>query len=314
MTASRIVVLGGTGFVGRHLVPRLVADGHRVTVLSRNREQHRELAVVPGAEVLSCAVYDRAALAAHLRGASAAVNLVGILNERGFGGAGFRRAHVELTATLIAACREAGVPRLLQMSALGAGRGISYYLRTRGEAEALVRESGLVWTLFRPSVIFGEDDGLFFRFASLLKFTPVLPLARAGTRFAPVFVGDVAEAFARAARDPRTAGQVYELGGPQVMTLAEIVRETARLLGLRRLVVPLPAPLGRLQAAAMDWVPGKPFSSDNWHSLALDSVPAQDGLRALSITPTAVDAVMPYLLGGRGRQSRLDRYRQRRAV
>jgi NADH dehydrogenase len=313
MNPRNIVILGGTGFVGRHLVPRLTAQGHRVTVLSRNREKHPELRVLPHARVLNARVYDCEELARHLQGADVAINLVGILNERGRSGAGFRRAHVELTATLIRACREAGVRRLLQMSALNAGLGRSHYLRTRGEAEALVKDSGLHWTLFQPSVIFGHGDGLFTRFATLLRLSPVLPLARAGARFAPVFVGDVCQGFVRAVAERETIARTYPMGGPEVMTLAEIVRYTARHLGLKRLIVPLPDLLGRLQALAFDFVPGKPFSTDNYLSLLLDSVPQEDGLKALGITPTPVAAIVPAYLRGLSRQTRLDGYRRYRS-
>ncbi|HET9483499.1 MAG TPA: complex I NDUFA9 subunit family protein [Xanthomonadales bacterium] len=308
-----IVILGGTGFVGCHVAARLVADGHRVKVLSRNRDLKREVSVLPGVDVVNCNVHDRVALARELAGADAAVNLVGILNEAGFSGKGFQRAHVDLTQHVVDACREQRVPRLLQMSALNAGRGDSHYLRTRGEAEAVVERSGLQWTIFRPSVIFGPEDGLFFRFATLLKLMPVLPLARAGTRFAPVYVGDVAAAFARAIADRGTIGRHYELGGPRVMTLAEIVRYARDVLGLKRAIVPLPDALGRLQALAMDLVPGKPFSSDNFRSLALDSVPREDGLAALGIAATPVETIVPFMLGDAGHQRRLDRFRSRAA-
>ncbi len=312
MSQPRIVVLGGTGFVGRHLVAALAREGYAVSVLSRNAQVHPALNVLPGVSVESAAVFDRDALAGRLRGAVAAINLVGILNEPGFSGAGFRRAHLDLTNALIAGCREAGVRRLLQMSALNAGRGRSHYLQTRGEAEQKVRDSGLDWTIFQPSVIFGPGDGLFFRFATLLDLAPVLPLAKPGAKFAPVYVGDVVQAFVRALRDPASIGQTYELYGPEVLTLKQIVEYTARWRGLRRLVLPLPDALGRLQALAFDFVPGKPFSSDNWKSLQIDSVGGIDGLYRLGIERTPIDRVMPALLARRGRQSRLDGFRAAR--
>jgi NADH dehydrogenase len=311
MKPSRIVILGGTGFVGSHLVPRLAAQGLQITVLSRNRERHRELAVLPTVRVVSANVYDPKTLAAHFAGA--VINLVGILNERGFDGSGFRRAHVELTRLVIDAMKAAGVARLLQMSSLRAGEGESWYLKTRGEAEALVRASGLDWTIFRPSVIFGRGDGLFFRFAALLRLAPVMPLARAEARFAPVFVGDVCAAFEKALADRSTIGQVYELGGPDVVTLREIVAMTRDALGLRRLIVGLPDPLGKLQAAVFGLVPGKPLSLDNFRSLALDSVPSRDGLAGLGIRPTPMAAVVPRMLRGEdGKQDELDAYRRTR--
>lgn len=313
MKPTRIVILGGTGFVGSHLVPRLAAQGLHVTVLSRNRERHRELAVLPTVRVVSANVYDPKTLAAQFAGADAVINLVGILNERGFDGSGFRRAHVELTRLVIEAMKAATVSRLLQMSSLRAGEGESWYLKTRGEAEALVRASGLDWTIFRPSVIFGRGDGLFFRFAALLRLAPVTPLARAGARFAPVFVGDVCAAFEKALADRSTIGQVYELGGPDVVTLREIVTMTRDALGLRRLIVGLPDPLGKLQAAIFGLVPGKPLSLDNFRSLALDSVPSRDGLAELGIRPTPMAAVVPRLLRGEdGKQDELDAFRRSR--
>jgi len=313
MKPARIVVLGGTGFVGSHLIPRLASQGLSITVLSRNRERHRELAVLPTVRVVSANVYDPNVLAAHFKGTDAVINLVGILNESGFDGAGFRRAHVELTRLVIDAMKAAGVSRLLQMSALRAGEGESWYLKTRGEAEAQVKASGLDWTIFRPSVIFGRGDGLFNRFATLLKLSPVLPLARAEARFAPVYVGDVCAAFERALADRATIGQIYELGGPEVVTLREIVTMTRDALGLSRLIVGLPDPLGKLQAAIFGLVPGKPLSLDNFRSLLLDSVPKRDGLAELGIQPTPMAAIVPRMLRGEdGKQDELDAYRRSR--
>ena len=312
MMRQHIVLLGGTGFVGQNLAARLAADGHRVTVLSRNHTRRREVGLLPNVRVVTCDVYSETALARLLDGADAAINLVGILNEPGRGGGGFNRAHVELTATLIAACKIAGVTRLLQMSALNAGRGRSHYLRTRGEAEELVKNSGLRWTIFEPSVIFGPGDGLFTRFADLLRIAPVLPLARPRAKFAPVYIGDVVEAFVRALKDKHTIGQTYELYGPDTMTLEELVKYTARHLRLKRVIVPLPDAVGRLQGLAMDFVPGKPFSTDNYLSLQMDSVGGIDGLYRLGIPRTSIDAVMPGLLGAGGRQGRLKHYRAAR--
>lgn len=313
MKPQKIVVLGGTGFVGSHLVPRLATQGLAVTVLSRNRERHRELSVLPTVRVLSADVYDPKVLAAHFRGADAVINLVGILNEPGFDGSGFRRAHVELTRLAIEAMNAAGVPRLLQMSSLRAGEGESWYLKTRGEAEAAVKGSGLDWTIFRPSVIFGRGDGLFNRFATLLKLAPVMPLARASARFAPVYVGDVCQAFERALVDRATIGQTYEVGGPDTVTLREVVEMTRDALGLSRLVVGLPDPIGKLQAAVFGLVPGKPLSLDNFRSLLLDSVPRHDGLAELGIRPTPMIAIVPRMLRGEdGKQDELDAYRRSR--
>lgn len=310
MSAKRIVILGGTGFVGRHLIPRLCIEGYEIIVLTRNRGAHLERWLPPGADLHDCDVYDRAALARALKGADAAINLVGVLNESGRSGHGFQHAHVDLTTSLVAACRETGVKRLLQMSALNAGRGQSHYLRTRGEAEAVVKASHLDWTIFQPSVIFGRDDGLLTRFRDLLRLAPVLPLARAESKFAPVYIGDVVEAFVRALRDRATFRQVYELYGPEIYTLKKLVRNIARTMGWRRIVLPLPDALGWAQAVVAELIPGKPFSRDNFRSLATDSVGGIDGLHRLGIEPVALSARMQGLLGRSDTlQKRLNRYR-----
>jgi uncharacterized protein YbjT (DUF2867 family) len=313
MSQLKIVVLGGSGFVGRLLVKQLAEQGRRLTVLSRNLSSHLDRLLPPGVTLREMDVYDSEALRQALAGADAVVNLVGILNESGDDGSGFRHAHVELTRRVIDACKVNGVRRLLQMSSLNAGRGSSHYLHSRGEAEAAVKASGLEWTIFEPSVIFGTGDGLFSRFAALIKYPPVLPLACADAKFAPVYVGDVVEAFSRSLRDRSTIGEVYELYGPDVFTLKQIVQMTARQLGLKRLLIPLPDVLGRIQGLVCDFVPGKPFSSDNFRSLQTDSVGGIDGLHRLGIVPTRVAQVLPDLLGNSDdRQTRLARYRAAR--
>ena len=311
MAAQQLVILGGTGFVGSHLVPRLIADGHRIVLLSRNREQHRELGVLPGVSVRSASVYDDDALCRHLAGADAVINLVGILNPRGRHT--FQRAHVELTRRLIAACHASGVSRLHQMSSLKAGQGLSHYLKTRGEAETLVKASALDWTIYQPSVIFGAGDGLVSRFAALLRRIPVLPLARAQARMAPTFVGDVAEAIARCVgSDKLGQRRSFELYGPEVLTLGEIVRKIRAAAGLRTPIIALPDSLGRLQAQFAELLPGKPFSLDNFRSLRTDSVGKTDGYAALGIVPQPFSAWLPVLLDEPPRQRRLSAARSLR--
>jgi NADH dehydrogenase len=310
MKILRIVVLGGSGFIGRVLCARLLREGHVVRLLSRNLAAHAERLLPPGLDLRQVDVYDPDELRAAFAGADAVVNLVGILNESGDNGRGFRRAHVELTKLVIAAMQLAGVRRLLQMSSLNAGRGSSHYLKSRGEAEAAVRASGLDWTIFEPSVVFGPGDGLFSRFGALLKRLPVLPLACPDAKFAPVYVGDVVEAMARSLHERAAIGETYELYGPEVYSLREIVQMSARQLGLRRLILPLPSLLGRMQGLACDFVPGKPFSSDNWRSLQTDSVGGIDGLHRLGVAPTRVSAVLPEILGDRDdKQARYARLR-----
>ncbi|MEO9078751.1 MAG: complex I NDUFA9 subunit family protein [Rhodanobacter sp.] len=305
MAKQQLVILGGTGFVGRHLLPRLVAGGHSIVLLSRNREKHRELGVLPGVSVRSADVYDDAVLRQSLTGADAVINLIGILNSQGQHT--FERTHVDLTRRLIAACAASGVGRLHQMSSLKAGQGLSKYLKTRGEAETLVKTSALNWTIYQPSVIFGEGDGLVGRFATLLRRLPMLPLARAHARMAPTWVGDVAAAITRCV-DSNQLGQrqSFELYGPEVISLGGIVRLIRDAAGLRTPIMALPDSLGRLQAQFAELLPGKPFSLDNFRSLRTDSVGKTDGYAALGITPQAFTAWLPRLLESSPRQRRLD--------
>ena len=303
MPKHSVAVLGGTGFIGHHLVARLIREGHEVTVLTRSRERHRDLLVVPGLRLVECDPYDELDLRGAFAGCDTVINLVGILNEKGRDGRGFRAAHAGLTRQVVAACRETSVSRLLQMSSLraDADNGPSHYLRTKGEAERIVRDEagpGLDWTIFRPSVVFGPGDGFIDRFRSLLGVLPVLPLARPNARFAPVYVSDVAAAFARAIDRREAAGVTYQLCGPKVYSLKELVTLIARWSGLRPRVVGLPDGLARLQARVLDFVPGKPFSSDNFRSLTVHSICEKEapGLGALGIEPTPLEAVAPAYL------------------
>ena len=304
MAAQRLVILGGTGFVGSALVPRLAADGHHILLLSRNRAQNRALGVLPTVDVRSADVHDPAALRNALEGADAVINLIGILNAHGE--QTFQHVHVALVSKLIEACRATGITRLHQMSALKAGQGLSHYLKSRGEMEALLRQSGLDWTLYQPSVMFGAGDGLVTRFASLLRNLPVLPLARAPSRMAPTWVGDVAEAIARCVNTPAISHQrSFELYGPEVLTLGEIVRKIRDVSGSHTPIINLPDSLGRLQAQFAQLLPGKPFSMDNFKSLRTDSVGKVDGYAALGITPRAFTPSLPRLLNEPPRHRRL---------
>jgi uncharacterized protein YbjT (DUF2867 family) len=310
---NKVCILGGSGFVGRHLVNRLIAAGIACRIPSRHPQRHRELAVCPGVELVAAPSLDPAGLAGLFQGCGAVINLVGILNEARPGD--FQRVHAELPLTVLEACRQAGVPRLLHMCALGATEDApSRYLQTKAAGERGVFRLGgpeVAVTSFRPSVIFGPDDSFFNRFAGLLRSLPgPFPLACPQARFAPVYVGDVAEAFARALDDPSTHGQRYELCGPRAFSLRELVAHTAELAGLRKTIVPLPDFAARWQAALLEWVPGKPFSRDNYRSLQRPSLCGEDGLGRLGIPATDIDAVMPYALGGRDERGRYMRLRQ----
>jgi len=260
MKHHTLLVLGGSGYIGRSLVNLLAARGLRVTVPTRRRSRARELITLPTVEVVEADINDPTVLAALVVGHDAAVNLVGILHgDRGTPyGSRFRRAHVELPRRLVAACEAAGVARLLHMSALGADpRGPSMYLRSKGDGEAAALGSARVaTTIFRPSVVFGAGDRFLNLFAQLAAYAPVLPIGGADARFQPIWVDDVAAAMANTLDEPATNGRVYELAGPRIYTLRELVSFAARAAGHPRPVIGLPDWAARLQASLMEHAPG----------------------------------------------------------
>lgn len=318
MAGKSICVFGGTGFVGRELVAKLANAGHEVTVPTRNRNLHRDMQVAQTVRVVSADIHDREALRRLLRGRDVAINLVGILNEQGRNkGKGFANAHLFLTEKIVETCRAEGVGRLLHMSALHANAeaGPSHYLKTKGQAEQFVRSHcppNVNFTIFQPSVIFGKGDGFINRFAALLRAAPFLPLAKPNARFQPVYVGDVCDAFVRSIDDPSSFGETYPLVGPTTYSLREIVAFIQTCLGLRRLVLGLPDSLAALQARVFEWVPGKPFSVDNYKSLGVDSISEENGLGHFGIRPRSMESVVPGLLLAKDRNNYFSRLRQRR--
>ncbi|MBI5039765.1 MAG: complex I NDUFA9 subunit family protein [Gammaproteobacteria bacterium] len=316
MSEKLICIIGGTGFVGHHLINRLTRAGYTVRVPTRRRERHRDLLVNPRVQLIEANIYEPAVLRKLFVDCTAVINLVGILNERGHRepGLGFDRAHIELPREIVEAMRASRVKRLLHMSALNAypREEHSHYLRSKGQGEDLVHVAahGLQVTSFRPSVIFGPGDSFFNRFATLLRITPVLfPLACADSRFAPVYVGDVVEAMARALENPSSIGKHCDLCGPETYTLVELVEYTARQIGVRRRIWKLSDGLSWMQACALEYVPGKPFSRDNYWSLQKESVCQQNYLTTLGISPTSIDAVVPGYLAQRSARAGYQRFR-----
>jgi NADH dehydrogenase len=304
----RVLVTGGSGFVGRHVVARLAAAGHDVVVLTRRRERARHLLPLPTVQVFEADPCDPATLARHMRDLTAAINLVGVLHEHGRDT--FERVHVELPRVLAAACRSAGIARILHMSALGASAdAASRYLRSKAAGEAAIADSGLAWTIFRPSVIFGPEDTFLNLFATLARWFPVIPLAGAAARFQPVYVGDVASCFARALVDGETVGARYGLCGPKVYTLAELARYVGETAGYARPVVALGPGLANLQARVMEWLPGPLLTRDNLASMRHDSVCDGPFPPQFGITPAALEAVAPEYLAPLARHSRFDLFR-----
>lgn len=307
MQITNICVIGGAGFVGRHLCQQLAAQGYRVRVPTRDRERAKALILLPTVDVVVADVQDPVVLAATVRGCDAVINLVGVLHDAR-GKRGFAAAHVELARKVVAACRANKIRRLLQMSALGAGMDApSAYLRSKGEAETIVRESGLDFTIFRPSVIFGPDDSFLNMFAGLLRTLPIIALASPDARFQPVYVDDVAAAFVRALPDTKTFGQSYALCGPQRYTLRELVAYVGRITGRQRPILGLNRALSYCQAYAMEWLPVKLMTRDNLRSMEVDSV--SDSVFPFGIKPRALEAVAPMWLATRTPRARYQRFR-----
>lgn len=302
MNTKNILLIGGSGFLGSHVVRRLAGLGHRLTVPTRHRERARHLLVLPTVEVVEADVHDETRLAGLVAGQDAVINLVGILHSR-YGlpyGPDFARAHVDLPKKVAAACRATGVRRVLHVSALNAdANGPSQYLRSKGEGEAALRAAGeaLDLTIFRPSVIFGPEDSFLNLFAALQRRFPLMPLGNPQARFQPVFVDDVAQAIV-ASLDRRDAvGRTCCCCGPRVYTLAELVRYVGEQIGKPRPVIALPEALARLQAGLLELLPNPPMSVDNLDSMDVDSVCSGGEPLPFGAMPTALEAVAPEYLG-----------------
>lgn len=310
MKAGRVLVLGGTGFVGRSVCARLALSGRTVRVLTRDLAKARPLQVLPSIEIAVGSPHDPQALAAALDGVDACVNLVGILHQSRR--QPFEKVHVELPSRLARVMGEMGVRRLVHVSALHASAdGPSLYLRSRGRGEDAIRAAAyLDATILNPSVIFGRDDSFLNLFAALVKPLPVVPLAGAACRFQPVWVEDVARAADLALDEQATFGRSYPLCGPRVHTLADIVLFVAGQLGKRRTIIALPGPVARLQAMVLERLPGPVMTRDNLRSMEVDSVCGCPFPAVFGFQPAAMEAVVPEYMGRQGPRDRYDRYRR----
>jgi len=312
MKTQRVALIGGSGFVGQHITRHLNSRGYQCRVLTRRPHRHPDLTSV--AEVVQADPFDRERLCEALRDCDTAINLVGILNASG-PSQSFRRIHVELVEQVVAACLSAGVGRLLHMSALNADEasGISEYLRSKGEGENRAHTLGkaaIAVTSFRPSVIFGPDDSFLNRFAALLQIPGPLPLACPDAVLAPVYVGDVAQAFGNALETDAASGKRYTLCGPQRYTLEQLVRFIARHRGIKKPIVRLSDRWSRLQASLLQHAPGKPFTPDNYLSLRAPSVCQEDGLAALGIRATSLENAGVRILTRADKNGRLSKLRR----
>ena len=294
---KNVLVLGGSGFIGGHVCEALNRAGVSMTVVTR-RLPARSVQMLPLVTVVQADVHDPQALAALLPGHDAVINLVAILHgdRHAFG-----KVHVQLPRQIAHACVQAGVKRMLHVSALGADQhGPSLYQRSKAQGEAALQSEvvhGLQLTVLRPSVVFAEDDAFIQLFARLQSVAPVVPLAGAETRFQPVWVQDVAQALVYALMHRETIGHVYELAGPHIYTLKQLVEHAGAWAGHPRLVFGLPQPLAYLQALVMEMMPGAPLMSrDNLASMQVDNVSdgKLPGLAELGVaTPASLQSVLP---------------------
>jgi uncharacterized protein YbjT (DUF2867 family) len=299
---KKVLILGGTGFVGTHVCEKLNQRSCSVTVPTRHSDKARHLQTMPMVEVMEADVHDPAALAQLMAGHDAVVNLIAILHGSE---AAFEKTHVQLPQKLVQACRASGVRRLVHISALGASLDSpSMYQRSKARGEAVLQESGLDVTLLRPSVIFGAEDKFLNAFAGLQAVFPVIPLAASQARFQPVWVEDVASAVVYCLSDSHTIGKIFEACGPDIFTLKQLVQLAGRYAGIRggrgRPIIALPDALARLQARLMELAPGEPLlSRDNLDAMKTDNVASGKlpGLEALGIAPAALAAVAPSYLG-----------------
>lgn len=299
---KKVLVLGGTGFVGRHVCEQLNRFGIRATVPTRRMIHGRSIQMLPLVDVIEADVHDPATLQRLLPGHDAVINLVAVLHGNR---ARFEQVHVALPQKLAQAMQATGVQRLVHISALGANvEGPSLYQSSKARGEAVLQSAGLALTILRPSVIFGAEDRFLNTFARLQRAFPVLPLAGSRTRFQPVWVGDVAQAVVHCLRQPQTIGHTYECVGPSIYTLAELVRLAGRLSGRQRPIWPLPVALGYFQALLLEWLPGEPLmSTDNLRSMEVDNVASGTlpGLEAIGITAQALEPVAASYLDMAGR-------------
>jgi uncharacterized protein YbjT (DUF2867 family) len=299
MRNGLVTVFGGTGFIGRHLVRRLAARDLRIRVVSRNWRVHGRVLqpmgdvgqIVGGPADLA----SEAALAQLLAGSDAVVNLIGILYESRR--QTFADVHGELPGRIARAAVAAGITRMVQISAIGADPNArSAYARSKAQGEQAVRAALPTATILRPSIVVGPEDGFFNRFAAMARVLPALPLIGGGrTRFQPVWVGDVADAIVAALEREDAGGATYELGGPKVYSFAELMRYMLKVIGRRRLLLPLSFELATLQARVLERLPTPPLTRDQVELLKTDNVVGANArtLADLGITPTPIELVVP---------------------
>lgn len=311
MKQHHLCIIGGSGFVGRSIARNAVRRGYQVTVACRHPQRARNL-LVEGVRLAAVDVIDGRGLDAAVEGTDVVIYLVGILFEKGR--STFEAAHVHGTEHVLAACKRAGIRRYVHMSALGAGRvPASAYARTKAEAEGHVRQSGLDWTIFRPSIIYGAGDSFFNKFKKLSAIPPFLPVVEGNAKFQPVWVEDVARAFLDSIDHPQALGEIFELGGPRVYTFRELLEILMRELGRKRLLIPLPRFAANLMAVTSSLLPTPILTRDQLALLRHDNVVQGEAFPAIFGEPANLEDILPTYIHGSSAsqlQQQLDLARQ----
>ncbi len=315
MGINKVLLLGGSGFVGTYIANRLAQRGIKLTIPTRRRERTKALIMQPGVEMPEANINCQETLTELVRGHDVVINLVGVLHSRDVQlpySRDFAQAHVELPKKIIAACKAAGVRRLVHMSALNAdSKGTSEYLRSKGDGEALVMaaQGELDVTVFRPSVIFGLGDSFLSTFANVLKKLPIFPLGYGHARFQPVWVADVADAFVASLDNVNTYGQAYDLVGPNTYTLRELVDYTAKLCNSNARVLAMSEGWAYLRAGLMGLAPKPVLAPDKLRSMEIDSVAGSNAHLPAGWKPTALEAIAPSYIALNTPKGKLDGFR-----
>jgi len=306
---GKIIILGGTGFIGSQLSAKLSPLCDKICVLTRNIEANKDLKLIPNLEIIHVNVLDERSLNAVFSGSDIVINTIGILNESGKDNT-FNNLHYELTKKISNAIKLNKVKRYLYISSLNADpRATSQYLITKGLAETYIRDNTNNFcntTIFRPSIVFGEDDSFFNKFSTILRFLPVFPLACPNSKFMPIYVNELTDFMVSTISDNTTYGQKIDVTGPNEYTFRQLIDITLKALKIRRLIIPLNYTLSKLQAVIFQRLPGKLFTLDNFLSLQTDSC-STEGFKG----KIAVEDIVPGYLNFSLKQKHFENLRKK---
>ena len=306
---DKITILGGSGFIGSQLTAKLSKSTKRIVILSRNELKNRDLLVIPNLEIIQMDVNDERSLREHTKDSDLLINTIGILNEMDKINT-FEQVHYKLVEKISRVIKANNIKRYLHISSLNADKNApSKYLRTKGMAEELLIDhtsSSSNVTIFRPSIVFGENDSFFNKFAVILKYLPMLPLACPSSRFMPVYVGDLTSFMISAINDKETFNISIDVTGPKEYTFHQLMKLTIKFLGIKRLIIPLNDILSRMQAYIFEKLPGKLFTTDNYLSLKIDSI-SKKGFKGT----TSIEDVVPEYLNVASNKNRMAELRKK---